>query len=314
MNLSKIVTNAMLLTTALCWGIGYSIRKMALAYTGPFFFNSLRFFVGFLFVLSINLLITLYNKKRQKVAALTDDKTSYKPIFYQILGGLAAGAVLSIAASLQQLALSFTSAGKTGFITSLYTIFVPIISFFFLKKKVRRQVWFGAILAVIGLFLISLDGKFIIAVEDIVLVIAAIFYALQIFVIDHFIKYSSGMVLSTAQLFSGAVICLFLSFIFEKGNNLNGILNLNAAILIICAGVISIGVAQTLQIIAQKKAAPSVASIIFSFESVFGAIFGAIILKESMTSSQILGCILIFIAVITSQYEKSTLPSISMHD
>jgi len=314
MSLSKIVTNIMLLTTALCWGIGYSIRKMALTYTDPFFFNSLRFFVGFLFVLSISFLITFYNKKKQKDTALTDDNTYCKPIFYQILGGLAAGAVLSIAASLQQLALSFTSAGKTGFITSLYTIFVPIISFLFLKKKVRSHVWIGAILAVSGLFLISFDGKFVIAVEDIVLVMAAIFYALQIFVIDHFIKYSSGMVLSAAQLFSGAVISLLLSFIFEKDSNLNRILNLNAVILIICAGVISIAIAQTVQIIAQKKAAPSVASIVFSFESVFGAIFGAIILRESMTPSQILGCILIFFGVITSQYEKSTLSLISLSD
>ena len=298
--------NGMLLMTALLWGSGFAFRKMALTYMTPFLFNSLRFFIGFLFVLVIYIFTTTYDKKKNRKMETNGDKNLliHKSVSYQILGGFAAGAVLSVAAACQQFALSFTSAGKAGFITSLYTIFVPIISLFILKRKIKKQVWVGAAMAVVGLFLISVSAgnQFVITFGDSLVFISAILFAVQILIIGHFIIHSSALLLSTAQFFSCATFSLIFSMLFEKGNSLDGILNVSG--ILIYVGIFCIGVAYTLQTVAQKKASPSIAAIILSLESVFAAIFGAIVLSERMSGFQISGCLLIFTAVVLAQYEK----------
>jgi drug/metabolite transporter (DMT)-like permease len=304
MNSKKTVMNSMLLMTALLWGSGFVFRKMALTYMTPFFFNSMRFYIGFVFVLIIYILTTFYNKKKNQIEESKGEVVFYKPISYQIFGGLAAGAVLSLAASCQQFALSYTTAGKAGFITSLYTLFVPIISLFILKRKIKKQVWVGAVLAVVGLFLISLSAgnQFIITFGDSLVFMSAILFAVQILIIGHYITHSSALLISTAQFFSCATFSLIFSLIFEKGNSLEGVIS--ATGILVYTGIFCIGIAYTLQTLAQKKASPSIAAIIMSLESVFAAIFGAAILGERMSGFQISGCLLIFIAVILVQYEK----------
>ena len=219
---------------------------------------------------------------------------------------MVAGAVLSLAASCQQFALSYTTAGKAGFITSLYTLFVPIISLFILKRKIKKQVWVGAVLAVVGLFLISLSAgnQFIITFGDSLVFMSAILFAVQILIIGHYITHSSALLISTAQFFSCATFSLLFSLIFEEGNSITGVLS--ATSILVYTGIFCIGIAYTLQTLAQKKASPSIAAIIMSLESVFAAIFGAAILGERMNGFQISGCLLIFIAVILAQYEKPT--------
>jgi drug/metabolite transporter (DMT)-like permease len=304
MNSKKTVMNSMLLMTALLWGSGFAFRKMALTYMTPFFFNSLRFYIGFIFVLIIYLFTTFYNKKKSEANGITDQVAYANPISYQIIGGLSAGAVLSVAAACQQFALSFTSAGKAGFITSLYTLFVPIISLFILKRKIKKQVWVGAVLAVLGLFLISVSAsnQFVITFGDSLVFISAILFAVQILIIGHFITNSSALLISVAQFFSCATFSLVFSLLFEKGNSLEGVVA--ASSILVYTGIFCIGIAYTLQTLAQKKASPSIAAIIMSLESVFAAIFGAIILGERMSGFQVSGCILIFVAVILAQYEK----------
>jgi drug/metabolite transporter (DMT)-like permease len=307
MNSKKTVMNSMLLMTALLWGSGFAFRKMALTYMTPFFFNSLRFYIGFIFVLIIYLFTTFYNKKKSEANGITDQGVFSNPISYQIIGGLSAGAVLSVAAACQQFALSFTSAGKAGFITSLYTLFVPIISLFILKRKIKKQVWVGAVLAVLGLFLISVSAsnQFVITFGDSLVFISAILFAVQILIIGHFITNSSALLISVAQFFSCATFSLVFSLLFEKGNSLEGVVA--ASSILVYTGIFCIGIAYTLQTLAQKKASPSIAAIILSLESVFAAIFGAIILGERMSGFQVSGCILIFVAVILAQYEKPTI-------
>lgn len=309
MNNKKATMNGMLLLTALLWGSGFAFRKMALTFMTPFLLNSVRFYIGFLFVLVIYIFMTKYDKNKNRKTEISNNTNLYKPISYQVLGGFAAGTVLSVAAACQQFALSFTSAGKAGFITSLYTIFVPIISFFILKRKIKKQVWVGAALAVTGLFLITISSgnQFVMAdaFGDSLVLISAIMFAVQILIIGHFITHSSALLLSTAQFFSCATFSLIFSLLFEKGNSIAGILSVSG--ILIYVGIFCIGVAYTLQTLAQKKASPSVAAIILSLESVFAAIFGAIILGERMNGFQISGCLLIFIAVVLAQYEKPSI-------
>lgn len=306
MNKSKLINNLMLLTPALLWGSSFSVRKMAAAYMTPFFFNSMRLYTGFIFVLSIYILTAIYNKNKStdiEISQKNDDDFD-KPLSYQIMGGIACGIVFALGSICQQWGLYFTTAGKTGFITTLYTIFVPLISWLFLKKKIKRQIWIGAIVAVVGLFFISAGSGFRLSMGDTVVFIGAIFFALQILLTSHFVQYTSVLLLNAIQLATAATISLIVSFLFEQGKSLNAVLD--AFGIILYAGVVCIGVAYLLQGLALKKASPSIAAIILSFESVFGAIFGAIILRESMSGYQLVGCALIFTAIIVAQYERGT--------
>jgi drug/metabolite transporter (DMT)-like permease len=219
--------------------------------------------------------------------------------------GIACGIVYALGSICQQWGLYFTTAGKTGFITTLYTIFVPLISWVFLKRKVKKQIWIGAVFAVAGLFFISAGNGFHLSVGDTIVFVGAVFFAIQILLTSHFVQYNSVLLLNVIQLAIAATISLIVSFLFEQGNSLKAIMG--AADIILYSGVVCIGVAYLLQGLALKKAAPSIAAIILSFESVFGAVFGAIILKERMSGSQLFGCALIFTAIIVAQYERGVL-------
>lgn len=307
MNRSKLLNNILLLTPALLWGSSFSVRKMAAAYMTPLFFNSMRLYTGFIFVLGIYLLTLIVNKKKEADPEILNAEASEKaaltnPLSYQIVGGAACGIVFALGSICQQWGLYLTTAGKTGFITTLYTIFVPLISWLFLKKKVKKQIWAGAILAVVGLFFISAGSGFRLSMGDTVVFIGAIFFAMQIILTGHFVQYASVLFLNMMQLATAATISLIFSFLFEQGNSLSSVLQ--ASGIILYAGVVCIGVAYVCQGIGLKKASPSVAAIILSFESVFGAIFGALILQERMSGYQLLGSGLIFAAIMTAQYER----------
>lgn len=296
----KATINGMILMTALFWGSSYAIRKIGLEYMGPFFFNALRFFMAFLFVASVLLIKSVRNKK----ANLTIDN-AYKDtsLLYQIKGGVIAGITYAACSAFQQWGLMYTVAGKVGFITSLYTIFVPLISWMVLKKTIRKQVWIGAIFAFTGLTLISFNGGAGISKGDFAIFISSIILAIQIIVVGHFSKRSNPLILVSAQMFTGAFISMILSVLFEKGNSLSGAIA--GWFPIVYSGIFSLGLANLLQSYAQKKATPSVTAIILSFESVFGAIFGIILLSERMNPNQYFGCLLIFGAVLVSQYERN---------
>lgn len=273
----------------------------------PLFFNSMRLYTGFIFVLGIYLLTLIVNKKKEADPEILNAEASEKaaltnPLSYQIVGGAACGIVFALGSICQQWGLYLTTAGKTGFITTLYTIFVPLISWLFLKKKVKKQIWAGAILAVVGLFFISAGSGFRLSMGDTVVFIGAIFFAMQIILTGHFVQYASVLFLNMMQLATAATISLIFSFLFEQGNSLSSVLQ--ASGIILYAGVVCIGVAYVCQGIGLKKASPSVAAIILSFESVFGAIFGALILQERMSGYQLLGSGLIFAAIMTAQYER----------
>ena len=288
----KAIANIMLLTTALLWGSSYSYRKMGLEFMTPFFFNFLRFFVAFLFLFILLIISRNFTKQGKKPINL---KTHIK-------GGFYSGTAIAFGAGIQQWALLSTTAGKVGFITSLYTVFVPILGLMIFKTKVKPQVWIAVGAAFIGLFLISANKDFSIIPGDLGAFISAIAFGFHIIIVGHFTPKTDGIALSTLQMFFCCLWNLLFTMTLESGNTMAGVMQ--GAFPIIYTGVFSIGLAFTLQIFAQKRTTPSVAAIIMSLESVFAVLFAAVLLSEKMSNIQLAGCVCIFSAVIIAQVER----------
>ncbi len=280
-----------LVTAAVVWGFAFVAQRLGADHLGPFFFNGSRFLIG---TLSLIPVILLFEKNAY-------DKAMHKTTFTV---GLAAGCLLFLASYLQQLGIQMTdSAGKSGFITGLYMILVPIIGVF-LKKKTSLKTWIGAIFGVVGLFLICNTGEsFTLTMGDLVLVGCAIVFALHILVIDRFGEQMYSLRFSMTQFATATVLNLVCAFIFEDVS----FVSLGAAAIpVLYCGVMSTGVAYTCQVLGQKYSEPTSASIILSTESVFSAIGGALILGERMTTPAYFGCALIFCGIILSQLKGKT--------
>ncbi len=292
----QILANIMLFLAALIWGSSFSIVKIGFRYMTPFFLNGLRFAAAALFVLVL-FLIT-----RRKEAEKAESRLSTGR---QIRAGMMSGTALAVGAALQQWGLMTVTASNTGFITALYTIFVPFLSFLIFHKKIKRQVWAAAGLALLGMFLISAGGGFQVQAGDIAVFAGAIGFSAQILIIGCYIERSNPYLLSVSQLSTGGIWSFFFSILFESGNTAEGVIS--GLWVVLLTGILSLGVAHTLQILAQKHAEPSVTAIILSLEAVFGALFGAILLGESLNPLQAAGCASVFFAIILSQVELKTL-------
>ena len=282
----KITSAFMLMLTAMIWGFAFVAQRVGAESVSAFYFNGLRFALG---AVSLIPVILIFEKEKF-------DKAKFKITLW---AGVIGGIVLFIAAALQQFGIEITqSAGKAGFITGLYTVLVPIISFIVYKKKNSIGVWIGAILAVIGLFLLSVSESFSIGLGDLVLFIGAIFWAIHILVVDRFIARISPLKFAMIQFAVCASLNLIFAAFFES-ITLEAVKT--ALVPLLYGGLASVGVAYTLQIIAQKYSDPTFAAIVFSLESVFSAIGGALILSEKMSNRGYIGCVLIFGGIIISQ-------------
>ncbi len=224
-----------------------------------------------------------------------------KPNKAVLIGGLICGAVIFVAANLQQFGIeNGTTAGKSGFITALYVVMVPIVSIF-LKKKPPATIWIGIVLAVLGLYLLCVktgEGGSAICIGDAITLLCAMAFTGHILVIDHFSPMVNGVWLSCIQFFVGGLLSVMCMFIFEQPS-FESILS--AALPILYSGVMSSGVAYTLQIVGQKYTDPTVASLIMCMESVFAVLSGWIILGDALGAREILGCVLMFAAILLSQ-------------
>ena len=300
----KRITNGMLTLTSFLWGSAFAFRKLALTYLGVFFFNGLRFGVSFIVIFSAYLIIERI-KKQQKNPTLNDTQLAepeLKPLMWQIKSGILIGFFFGVGSTFQQFGLLLSDAGKGAFISALYIFFIPLINLLVLRKKVEPKIWLGVFVAIVGLFFISMGDNFNIILGDVLFLITAFFYAIQVILISQRVIYANPLFLVSMQLITCSVMSLVLALIFERGNTVEGVIS--ALFPILYTGVLSLGVANLLQFIAQRKANPSVAGIIMSLESVFGAGFAAIILRERMNAPQITGCALIFLAIILSQIER----------
>lgn len=275
-----------LVTAAVVWGFAFVAQRLGSDHVGAFTFNGARFLLG---TLSLIPVILLFEKNEH------DSKKMKTTLF---CGGIA-GILLFAASSLQQIGIDLTdSAGKAGFITGLYMILVPIIGIF-LRQKTTVQAWIGAVLGVVGLGLICLDGGALtITAGDAVLVGCAVIFALHIMWIDRFGDRIYSLRFSMTQF----AVCTVFNWIFALfTEDISFAAISSAAIPIAYCGFMSTGVAYTCQVLGQKYSEPTSASIILSTESVFAAIGGAIILHERMAPPAYLGCVLIFAGILLSQ-------------
>lgn len=276
-----------LLLTAAIWGLAFVAQRKGMEFIGPFAFNGIRFALGSLSLIPI----IFYFKKKDKTSN-TEKKDT--PAF---TNGIWLGLILFVAASLQQIGMVYTTAGNAGFITSIYVILVPIIGFF-IGHKIPKQLWVGAVLALAGLYFLSVKGALSIQLGDGLVLLSALFWAIHVLAISYFAPKNNVLSLSAIQFAVCSILSLLVAFIFENFT-LNEIYQ--AAIPILYGGLMSVGVAYTIQVYAQKSALPSDAAIILSLESLFAALGGWLILSEQMDAIKIFGCVLMLAGVIISQ-------------
>ena len=289
----KMKSNILLLLTAFIWGSAFVAQKSGMDYIEPFTYNGIRTFIGGLVLIPV---IIFFAKKNNKQSGKNEKAFDFERDKIAVIGGMF-GLALFVASSLQQFGVSYTTAGKAGFITTLYVVFVPIISLV-LRKRVRPIMWLCVVLGAVGLYLLCMtDASFTLQFGDMLVLLCAIAFAVHIMVIDHFSPKADGVKISCVQfLVSGAlgIICMFIFETPDMGNIIACWLP------ILYAGVLSCGVAYTLQVVAQADADPTAASLILCLESVFAVISGAILLHESMSPRELMGCAVIFVAVIIS--------------
>lgn len=272
----------------LIWGSAFIAQSVGMELIGPFTFQTARCGLAVLFLIPLTLLFDKGNLRLWKAKWM--DKRLWK-------GGLICGLALFAAASMQQVGLVYTDAGKAGFITAMYIVLVPVLGLF-LKRKPPKSALFSVILAVVGLYLLSCMGVSRINLGDILLMGCALGYAVQITCVDSVAEGLDGMRLNCVQALVTTVLSVPFMLFTEEVNSANVL----ACWLPLCyAGVLSMGVAYTLQIVGQKHLEATTAALIMSLESVIAALCGWLILKETMTTTELLGCGLVFAAVILSQ-------------
>ena len=293
----KAKSNILLLITAVIWGSAFVAQKAGTTLE-PFTYNGIRTLVGGIALLPV---IAIFSGKKSSGGQAGTASAPAQSRRDLILGGICCGLALFVAGSLQQLGLYFdTDAGKAGFITALYIVIVPVFGIF-IKKKIRPIIWFCVLLGAVGFYMLTMAGKgggFDLQLGDLFVLLCAVAFSVHILVIDHFSPKCDGVKLSCIQFFVAGGLGIICMFLFESPD-IKQILSVWFPI--IYAGVFSAGIGYTLQIIGQKDADPAAASLILSLESVFAALTGALILHEKMTWIELLGCVVIFAAVIIAQ-------------
>ncbi len=291
----KVKGNFLLLITSVIWGTAFVAQSKGMDYIEPFTYNSLRTLLGG--IILIPLILIVRNIRKKQTPSSHQSETSKKDT---ITGGIICGLCLYFASSFQQSGISMTSAGKAGFITSLYIIIVPLIGFV-ISKKTSLKVWIHTFIAAIGFYFLCISNDFKINKGDLLVLCSALFFAFHIIIIDYFNqKKTDGMVMSCIQFFTAGIL-MFISMLIFETPSINSVYD--ARYTIMYTGIMSCGVAYTLQIIGQRDTEPSTATLIMSLESVFAALSGWLILNEKLSSKEITGCILVFIAVMIAQYK-----------
>ena len=293
--------NGLLLLTAAIWGFAFVAQRIGMEYLGPFTFNGVRFALGSLSLLPLIALRSRFcGARTQPVTAREEDAepaARARPRKTLLIGGLAAGAVLFCGASLQQIGIVYTTAGKAGFITGLYVVLVPIFSLM-RGQKAGWPRWTGVVLAAAGLYFLSMSGRFEIARGDFLVLLSAVFWAVHVHVLSWFSPRVDTIKLACMQYALCSVFSLTAAFLFEEveiGAVLEG------AAPILYGGFGSVGIAYTLQVVAQKRTHPTPTAIILSTEGIFAVLGGWLILAEMLSIRNFIGCVLILAGMLISQ-------------
>ena len=288
MKSQAIRADLLMLLAAAIWGFAFVAQREGMETMGPFLFNTARFFIGTVFLFPI----VWYISKKNKTP--TDKETSTKKLLF---AGTVAGLFLFIASSFQQVGIQYTTAGKAGFITGLYIFFVPLIGIFF-GQKTGSGTWLGAFIAVIGLYLLSINEDFSIARGDLLQLICAVFFAAHVLVIGYVAKRMDPLKLSLIQYFVSGVLSFFIAIAIEV---ITWQMIVDTAIPLLYAGIMSIGVGYTLQVVAQQHAKSSHAAIILGLEGAFAVLGGWLILDENLSTRGLIGCGLMLSGMFLSQ-------------
>ena len=290
--------NAFLLfMAAFIWGIAFVAQSSAAAYIRPFTFNGIRCLIGGLTLLPLVFIMQFQKRKTLPLGESFGKNRLFSPedLKNGLTGGLCCGICLCLGSTLQQFGIEQTT---VGFITALYIVFVPIVSALFLRKKIALPVALSVILGLAGLFLLCMSEQFSIGKGDFYVLLCSFAFTAHILVIDHFSAKADGVLLSCIQFLTCGIISLPFIFFMEKPQ-WNQIFS--AKIPILYAGILSCGVAYTLQIVGQKNTNPTIASLILSLESVVSVLAGWILLKQTLSGREIAGCIVMFAAIIIAQ-------------
>ena len=280
-----------LFLTAFIWGTAFVAQSVGMDHIGPFTFNAVRSYVGGIALIPVILFFNSRKSEEQRRTERANRKTL-------ILGGICCGIALGVASLFQQVGIQYTTVGKAGFITALYIVIVPLLGIFF-HKKVGLKLWVSVVIAIAGLYLLCMTGSFSLQWGDFLILICAFCFSGHILVIDYFSPKVDGVQMSCIQFFTAAVLSTVAMLFVEGVPAVQDILL--SWIPVLYCGVMSSGVAYTLQIIGQKGVNPTIASLVLSLESVIAVLAGWIILGQSMSPREIMGCVLMFGAIILAQ-------------
>jgi drug/metabolite transporter (DMT)-like permease len=296
MNKRALRADILLVLTSCIWGFAFAAQRTGMDYVGPFTYNGIRFILGSLSLLPL----IFFLRHKAAVGAAGEGRQELSPKRL-ILSSLAAGICLFIAASLQQVGLIYTTAGHSGFITGLYVVLVPIFGIF-LGRKTGLPTWIGAVFTLTGLFFLSAAGNLgSINPGDIITAVSAVFWTIHVLMIDALVKTVDPLMLSSGQFASCGILSCIAALV--RMEPLSAAALVGGLIPILYGGLGSVGVAYTLQVVAQKDAPPAHASIILCLEGVFAAIGGVLILSEPLGHWTLLGFILMFCGMLATQWD-----------
>lgn len=296
-----------LLLAATIWGVAFVAQSVGMEYVQPFTFSAVRSLIGG----AVLLPLIWYQNRRitEPTNQNAEDETSRAAknrTLWQ--GGLACGFLLFLATNLQQFGIQYTNVGKAGFLTACYIVLVPVFNFLLFRRKTGPLVLVSVAAAVVGLYLLCITDAFTIQLGDGLMLLCAVVFSFHILVIGHFSPLTDGVKLSCIQFFICGLLSSAMMFLTEQPNPAN---ILQAWLPILYAGALSCGVAYTLQVVGQENMNPTVASLILSMESVVSVLAGWLLLKQTLTLKEILGCIIMFAAIILAQLPSSAKSKIS---
>ncbi len=287
---TSLRSSLLLVLTALIWGIAFVAQSEGMNYVEPFTFNGCRFVIGGVVLIPVILLLRKVNGD----ACRRDDRRRVRTA---VAGGICCGLCLCVASCLQQFGIAQTTVGKAGFITALYIVIVPVFEIF-LGKRIGKTVWISVAIAALGMYLLCVQEGFSVGRGDLLVLLCAIAFSFHILVIDYFSPRADGLIISCVQFLTAGMIAWILTLLFERPSMETIVA---AAIPILYAGVMSCGVAYTLQVVAQKNVDPTIASLLMSLESVFSLLAGWVILGQRLSGRELGGCVLVFAAIILAQ-------------
>ena len=318
MNSKKALGNGLLLLTALIWGTAFVAQRSGMESIEPITFNAARMALSAVLIGGLALIVRAKRRNHdgsceegtisEKASeALSKDRTiknsevktdTRTETANTVIGGVLCGLFLSVASIFQQMGLVYTTAGKAGFITAMYMLIVPILGFVLFKKKNTWLVWLAVVLGIVGMYLLCITGEFTLAYGDALVLVCAVTFSGHILCCDRFVRLGRPLEIAAIQFVTAAVVSWIAAFIAEEPT----IEKLtSAAVPILYCGVMSGAIGYTLQIVAQKYTDPTIASLLMSMESVFAVLAGVIILNEQMTSRELAGCVVMFVAIVLVQ-------------